>query len=301
MMASTLIKNGQIVTEQGVNHADILIENNTITNIERVNELTSNESQDGKPFDEIIDATSLLIFPGLIDCHVHFREPGNEDAEDMITGSESAQSGGVTTVCEMPNTSPPACTVEALEEKIQLRDTRHKTQDSRAIDIRFFFGVTKLEHLEELKKVNREDICGVKLYLGQSTGNQKVESGITEEVFKTCAELDLPLVCHCEDEGIIQENLNRVCRGAPLGRPGEEKSSAAHLHTIEVHSEIRSVEAAVASTTFAIELAKKYGTKLHIAHVSTSDEIELINQAKRDGINITCEVAPHHLFLSVDD
>jgi len=276
-MTTILIRNGRIVRDSKVEQSDVLIEDGTLTRVDTA--LPENA-------DEVIDATGLLIFPGLIDCHVHFREPGHEDAEDMQSGSASARSGGVTTVCEMPNTNPPTCTREALNAKLE------RAKNIKDCDIRFFFGVAKREHLEELKKVNRDDVCGVKLYLGQSTGNQKVESDVTEEVFKTCAEIGLPagqaglpLVCHCENEEIIKQNE---------GIKNQESG-------IRNHSEIRSVEAAVKATTYAIELAAKHGTKLHIAHVSTADEIKLIAQAKSNGINVTCEVAPHHLFLSVDD
>ena len=277
---SLLIQNGQLVTEKGLECVNILIEAGLVTSIKPANEQTS------KPRSaETIDAANLLIFPGLIDCHVHFREPGNTEAEDMASGALAARSGGVTTVCEMPNTSPPTCTIDALQDK------RERSKRVKDCDIRFFFGVTKREHLEEVKKVKREDICGVKLYLGHSTGNQKVEGGVEEEVFKICAERGLPLVCHCEDEEIIQKNLEMNRRGGSRTAPTD----------VSIHSVIRSVEAAVASTTYAIGLAKKYGTHLHIAHLSTKEELDLVRRAKSDGLSVTCEVAPHHLFLSVED
>jgi dihydroorotase len=287
---STLIENGQIVTENEILESDILIEDGCIAELDSAAELLLR----GDSEIQTIDATGLLIFPGLIDCHVHFREPGMEEAEDMTSGSESALHGGVTTVCDMPNTTPATNTIGALEDKISRKQTAFRDQrsaiskstdfDSGKCDIRFFFGVSNKDHLEELKKVDVSKIAGVKLYMGNSTGNQKAEEGIEEEVFKVCAEKNITLVCHCEDEQTIQKNKS------------ENKNQS-----IEAHSEIRSTEAAAKSTKYAIELGKKHQTKLHIAHVSTSDELELIKLAKESGQTITCEVAPHHLFLNIDD
>ncbi|MBT4021705.1 dihydroorotase family protein [Candidatus Peribacteria bacterium] len=320
---STLIKNGQIVTENEILKSDILIEDGKLIDIydsnqdaSQLTELSSSDCQGQSSRGssahsrkaEVIDATGLLIFPGLIDCHVHFREPGMEEVEDMTSGSQSALHGGVTTVCDMPNNSPAINTIRALDEKIErkkhalldrVRPQADEWRDASRfdslrgasleesfskVDIRFFFGASKPEHIEELKKVDTEKICGVKLYMGNSTGNQKAEEGIEEQVFKVCSERNITLVCHCEDEQTIQKNKS------------ENTNSE-----IAAHSEIRSVEAAVKSTKYAIELGKKYGTKLHIAHVSTSDELELIKLAKDSGQTVTCEVAPHHLFLNTDD
>ncbi|MEK7136807.1 MAG: dihydroorotase [Patescibacteria group bacterium] len=266
-------------------------------------------------------SSELIAFPGLIDCHVHFREPGNTDAEDMRSGAEAAWSGGVTTVCDMPNTDPPTSTVAALREKIArweiirnqpfealtLQQAQGHPERSRGvkgsqalngkseirnIDMRFFFGATKSEHILEFQKVMQSEelkkyVPGVKLYLGHSTGNQKAEEGIAGEVFQVCSKLGLPVVCHCEDEGVIRENQKGLGLGLGLG--------------IDTHSKIRSIEAAVKATTYAIHLAREYGTHLHIAHLSTRDELELVKQAKKEGLRVTCEVAPHHLFLTVDD
>ncbi len=292
-MSSLLIKNGRLVTEKGLEQVDVFIEEGMIQRLDPANQQTS-KPEILSPDIEVIDATGLLIFPGLIDCHVHFREPGMTEAEDMESGAAAAIAGGITTVCDMPNTNPPTCTVKALEDKIA------RAEKIRNIDIRFFFGVTRKEHLEELKKVKREDICGVKLYLGHSTGNQKIEDptsrsalrgarGILDDVFKICAERGLPLVCHCEDEEVIQKNVEGSRRGVARYAPTD----------IRMHSEIRSVEAAISATTLAI--AKKYGTHLHIAHLSTKEELDLVRRAKSEGLPVTCEVAPHHLFLTVED
>jgi dihydroorotase len=290
-MPSLAIRSGQLITEEGVVHADIHSEDGTITSFSPASTLSSAE--------KTINAAGLLILPGLIDCHVHFREPGMTEAENFESGALAAFSGGITTVCDMPNTAPPTCTEAALWEKIQ-RAEKHASLQLPAVsgqrlggrfDIRFFFGITRQEHLKELENVmEREElkkyIPGVKLYFGQSTGQLRVDPAILQDTFKLCTDLDLPLVCHCEDEGVIQRNLQAVS--------GKQQA-------VSTHSEIRSIEAAVKAVTRAIELARKFGTRLHIAHLSSAQELTLVQQAKRNGVCVTCEVAPHHLFLNTED
>lgn len=217
--------------------------------------------------------STVVTLPGLIDCHVHFREPGYEHKATMASEARAARAGGVVTVCEMPNTDPPTTTIAALDDKVRRAAKVHD------IDIRFFFGVTEEIHLKELaelwtRSVHREvraRCAGVKLYLDHSTGNQKVDVGILKEVFRTCAELGIPLVAHCEDADMNVRDPRRP--------PESEERSVAN----------------------AIEHAKKFRTHLHIAHLSTAQGLRLVRQAKHDGIRVTCEAAPHHLFLSVDD
>src|SRR3989344_7170235 len=155
-MSSLLIKNGMIVTDAGEKSSDILIRDGVVESL--APELSVEA-------DEIIDAENHLLFPGLIDCHVHFREPGYEEAEDMESGAESARSGGVTTACDMPNTKPATSTRAALEDK------RHRAMRVKNFDLRFFFNVSKTEDLRELEKIDPKDIAGVKLYFDHSTGN----------------------------------------------------------------------------------------------------------------------------------
>lgn len=263
-MSSILIKNGTIVEANEEKKCDVLIENGVITKVG-----LGIESETA----EVIDATGLLIFPGLIDCHVHFREPGLTQKETMATGAAAAVAGGVTTVCEMPNTNPPTVSITALDEKIKI------AKRISNCDLRFFFGATDISHLEILRILwtnpdfvgLRDRCCGLKLYLDHSTGDQKAPKGVIDEAFKLCAELKIIVVCHCEDP-----EMNR----ADPTRPPE--------------SEEKSIKEALA-------LAKKYGTHLHVAHLSTKNGLDLIRAAKKSGITVTCEVAPHHLFLTVDD
>lgn len=277
-MDSILLSGGDLVTPDGVVQKDILIQENVVS---RVGNISAESSQK-------IDASGLLIFPGFIDCHVHFREPGFPDKATMATETASARAGGVTTVCEMPNTNPPTVTVAALADKIR------RASEIIDCDTRFFFGVTEAIHLsvlrelfdspsEELERL-RASCCGVKLYLDHSTGDQKVDGGIIDEVFEVCAELKIPLVAHCEDAEInaaaFLKNTSTDMAAHSLNRPPESEEKA---------------------IVFALEKAKKYGTHLHVAHLSTHQGLEGIREAKKEGITVTCEVAPHHLFLSTND
>jgi len=268
-MSSILIKNGEVVTEEGISANDILIEDGTLT---KVAPGLSDSA------DEVIDANNLLVFPGFIDCHVHFREPGMEEAEDMQSGAASARSGGVTTVCDMPNTNPPTNSAAALNDKLK------RAAQITDCDIRFFFNVSKHEHLEELANVDQSNICGVKLYFDHSTGNQKADADVVEGVFQFCAENKIPLVGHCED--------------SQTNEKAKQENSG---NDVSLHSLQRPVESEQRAIDHAITLAKKHGTAFHVAHLSTKQGLDLVQQAKADGLPITCEVAPHHLFLSTDD
>lgn len=237
---------------------------------------------------------SFLSLPGLIDCHVHFREPGSPEKGDMESESRAALAGGVHTVCEMPNTIPPTVTVEAFRDKVHrakaLIANRLSLTANRSLDIRFFFGITERAHLDELRALKKEaDLwprcCGVKLYLDHSTGDQKVEGEIIDDVFQLCAELDLVLVAHCEDSEINEKAKNQ-----------KPKTKG-----VEQHSMMRPPESEAASIAFAIGKAKKFGTRFHVAHLSTKEGVALVRDAKKEGLPVTCEVAPHHLFLTTDD
>ncbi|MDD5026415.1 MAG: dihydroorotase [Candidatus Peribacteraceae bacterium] len=227
-----------------------------------------------------------LRLPGLIDCHVHFREPGGEQKETMATGARSARAGGVFTVCDMPNTSPPTVTVKALEDKVR------RAEQVKNCDIHFFFGATKQEHLGELRQLwtnekmkNLKEKCaGLKIYMDHSTGDQGIEESIIADAFKLCAELSIPLIAHCEDP-----EINR--------RATEELKTK----DITAHSLMRPPESEERAVTRAIELASQYGTRAHATHISSRDALTLIRTAKANNVNITCDVTPHHLFLTIED
>lgn len=236
----------------------------------------------------VIDASGKLLFPLLIDCHVHFREPGLEHKATMETEAASAIAGGIGLVCEMPNTIPPTVTVAALADKVR------RSAKVDQCDIRFYFGVTEAAHLRTLKDIwtgeamelkrLKHHCCGVKLYLDHSTGDQKVDGGIVEEIFQTCADLKIPLIAHCEDS-----EMNAAAK-------------AANTRTdIAAHSAMRPSESEEKSIREAVAIAKKTGAALHIAHLSTAKGLAVVRAAKKEGLPITCEVSPHHLFLTVDD
>ena len=295
-IGTLLIQNGVLVTSAGEMSADVLIRNGIVEEI-TAQPKTKNQKPVTTFADRVIDATNKIILPGLIDCHVHFREPGLEHKGDMASESAAAVAGGVTTVCDMPNTVPPTVTVAALADKIR------RARDIKNCDLRFFMGVTQPPHLlavrdvwigsaAELQRLKKK-CCGVKIYLDHSTGNQKIEGGLIEDVFKLCGELKIPLVAHCEDAEMNAEKSEIV--GPERSGPTISDFSAS------LHSQRRPPESEAASIAFAISLARKYKTPFHVAHLSTSQGIDLVRNAKKEGLNVTCEVAPHHLFLSTDD
>jgi len=281
-MTSLLIRGGTVVRPTGDERADLLIDEGIIHEMY----VRTTGRQKLLAADQTIEANGQLLFPGFIDCHVHFREPGMEQKGTMETESQSAVAGGVTTVCEMPNTNPPTVSVAAFREKVRI------AQGISACDIHFFFGVTEQEHVRELQQLFaegslsslRERCCGVKLYLDHSTGNQKAAKGVAADTFRICAELKIPVVVHCEDPVL--------------------NARAAKLNTredISAYSLIRAPESEQRAITTVMEFAQATGAQVHIAHLSTRRGLELIRQAKEDKIAVTCEVAPHHLFLSTED
>lgn len=250
--------------------------------------------QDHKDTD-VIDVTGKFLFPLLIDCHVHFREPGMEHKATMASEAAAALAGGVGTVCEMPNTIPPTVTIAALADKVR------RAEKIAGCSLKFFFGVTEAIHLVTLKdlwtgtslelKRLKNHCCGVKLYLDHSTGDQKVDGGIVEEIFRTCAELGIPLVAHCEDPKVNAKAKSEV----------ETPRGGVSANSVALHSAMRPPESEAASIEYAIGMVRKTGAAFHIAHLSTKQGIDLVRAAKKEKLPVTCEVSPHHLFLTTDD
>ena len=277
MSTSLLVSGGTNVSPDGEEQSNILIQDGKIS-------LTSSDGV----ADETIDASGLLIFPGLIDAHVHFREPGLTHKATMASEASAARAGGVTTVCEMPNTNPPTFTADALAEKVMI------AKEVSDCDIHFFMGAVNQEHLSELRSVwtgpspemqrLKKRCCGLKLFLENSTGDLKIDPEVVEEAFKLCAEINCPITAHCEDP-----NLN------------EAANDAVEDEDVASHSVRRPPESEAASIEYATTLARRYGTTLHIAHLSTALGLELVRLAKMEGLPITCEATPHHLFLNTDN
>lgn len=207
-----------------------------------------------------------FLLPGVIDAHVHFREPGAEWKEDFASGSAAALSGGVTTILDMPNNTPPITTIEAFEKKLAL------VEEKFVVNFGLFFGAT-CENSEELKKLSREKypaLCGIKVYMGSSTGGLLVDNDTAlESIFQIAKEKDLTVVVHAEDESMIREGKRMDCECARI------------------------------ATEKAILLREKVGNRLHIAHLSCAAELELVRAHKSPAL--TCEVAPHHLFFTRED
>ena len=230
--------------------------------------------------------SNYITFPGLIDCHVHFREPGFEHKATMASEAKAARAGGVTTVCEMPNTNPATTSIAALTDKV---DRAARIKDC---DIYFYFGATEHEHLEQLKllwtdpahALVKARCSGLKLYFDHSTGNQKANTDVLDAAFALCNELDIQIIAHCEDPEINASAAKQV--------PGTD---------VGLHSLQRPVASEVQAITDAISLVRKHGTAFHVAHLSTGAGLDVVRAAKQEGLPVTCEVAPHHLFLNVTD
>ena len=268
----TLIEHGRIVNEGRTFAGSVVIEDDRITNII----LEQNEQPRGT-FDQVVDATGAFVIPGVIDTHVHFREPGLTEKADIESESRAAAFGGVTSYCEMPNTVPQTTTLEALDEKFQLASKKSHVNYS------FFFGATN-DNYTLFADLDRHRIPGIKIFMGSSTGNMLVDRyGALLKIFETAAHLDLPLMAHCEDTEIINRNM------------AEMKKAYGDDPDVMLHPLIRSEEACYESSALAAQLARTYGTHLHIAHVSTARELEL------GGGNVTLEaVLAHLLFTSAD-
>lgn len=277
-MSSLLLQGGTIIAGDRTTKDDILLRDGVIEEIDRFVE----------EYDDVEDVAGKMIFPGLIDSHVHFREPGFPEKETMVSGAAAAKAGGVTLCCEMPNTDPPTVTVAAFADKVR------RAEGITDCDLRFFFGIREASHLEELSRLImdtseegkrlRARLCGVKVYLDHSTGNQKIEPSVLDQVFAFCSEHHLVIVMHCEDPEINAQAALQNTRT-----------------NVAAHSLIRPSYSEMSAIKQALSLAKTHGTHLHIAHLSTEGGVGLIRSAKAEGIAVTCEVAPHHLFFSTDD
>lgn len=234
---------------------------------------------------ESIDGSHLTAFPGLIDPHVHFRTPGVTHKEDWISGAKAAIAGGITTVFDMPNTNPVTTTYERLIEKKNLIDSQLE-EAGIPLHYRLFFGADR-NHFDELSKLSQVSdlICGVKVFMGSSTGDLLMDDAESlDRLFKICAELDLLVAVHAENEAMIRERTAQaetLCGDKGFG----------------CHSVIRSPEVACKALKQAIDLTRQYGTRLYALHIGSRQELELLQQAKAEGLPVWVEIAPHYLFL----
>ncbi len=272
MRKRTLIHHATLVNEGRAFQGAVLVEDGHIEEI-----IEGEDAVSSLPADTFIDATGCFLLPGVIDEHVHFREPGLAHKADWATESRAAAAGGVTTVFDMPNTVPQTTSIAALRQKKALAAAKS------LVNYGFFIGVTN-DNLEEIRHVDRRKVCGVKLFMGASTGNMLVDDdAVLERIFD---EVRLPIMAHCEDSRMIARAMD-ACRDSDGPDPDVRK-----------HSQIRSAEACYASTERAVSLARKYGARLHVAHVSTARELELFIPGDT---RITAEACvPHLLFCDQD-
>jgi len=273
-MSSILIQGASIVNEGKIFEADLRIEGQRIAEI-------SKNGLSAKSNEKVIDAKGLHLLPGLIDDQVHFREPGLIHKAEIYTEAKAAVAGGITSFMEMPNTVPNTLTQELLEDKYQIGAQKSLANYS------FFMGASN-DNLEEVLKTNDQNVCGVKVFMGSSTGNMLVDKEeVLDNLFANCPML---IATHCEDEATIRANIE-----AAKKQFGEEVP-------IEQHPIIRSEEACYLSSSKAVELAKKHNSRLHILHISTAKELDLFrNDIPLQEKRITAEACIHHLWFTDAD
>jgi dihydroorotase len=273
MAASYLIVNVRLINEGTIKEADVLIRNG------RIERIGSDLQRQG--VDRVIDAAGKYLMPGVIDDQVHFREPGLTHKGTIASESRAAVAGGVTSFMEMPNTNPQTLTQALLEEKYQI------AAQSSLANYSFYMGASN-DNLEEVLRTDGERVCGIKIFMGSSTGNMLVDREATlEGLFSRVA---LLMATHCEDEATIRQNTELYRQ-----RWGEEVPMACH-------PDIRSAEACYKSSSMAVALARKWGAQLHVLHISTARELALFsNDLPLAEKKITAEACIHHLWFARED
>ena len=270
-----IIQGGTIVNEGRLFDGSIVIED------ERIAQIISGKKIPEASYDEIIDASGCFVLPGIIDDHVHFREPGLTAKADIDSESRAAAAGGVTTFFDMPNTVPQTTTLEALDEKFAIASQKSHVNYS------FFFGATN-DNVGLFPKLDIHHVPGIKLFMGSSTGNMLVDrKDALERIFSSSK---LPIMTHCEDTDIINRHM------------AQAKEKYGDDPKVIHHPEIRSEEACYESTRMAVELAKKHHARLHVAHLTTARELGLIPLSQASHLSdITAEVTVSHLYFSDRD
>ena len=271
-MKDLLVINCKLVNEASISECDILISNQRIERI----------GADLQKFDakRVLDAQGNYVIPGMIDDQVHFREPGLTHKGDIATESLAAIAGGITSFMDMPNVNPPTLSLELLDQKYAAANQRARANYA------FYLGASN-DNIEVLKQAPKDRACGIKVFMGASTGNMLVDDeDVLDAIFKYAP---VPIITHCEDSPLINENLKKYQQ-----KYGDDIP-------IELHPIIRSEEACYRSSFKAVELAKKHETQLHVLHLTTAKELELFSQGPVIDKNITAEVCVHHLFYSEKD
>ncbi|HMU69931.1 MAG TPA: dihydroorotase [Chitinophagales bacterium] len=272
-MHPTIIKNARIVNEGEILEGDVLIHKGRIEKIGGIVQVSAASTE--------IDATGKFLMPGIIDDQVHFREPGLTHKADLFSESRACVAGGVTSFMDMPNVNPPSLTQELLAQRYALASTKSVANYS------FYMGVSN-DNADEVLRTDPATVCGIKIFMGSSTGNMLVDDAATlERIFSQAPVL---IATHCEDEATIIHNLE-----AAKATYGED--IPVHMHPI-----IRNEEACYRSSSFAVSLAKKHNTRLHILHISTAEELALFtNEIPLEQKRITAEACVHHMYFDSND
>ncbi len=272
----TLIKNARIVNEGKIFKGAVLVDGEFIARVYEGEFIPAEELKNIS----VIDADGKFLIPGVIDDQVHFREPGLTHKGEIATESRAAVAGGVTSYMEMPNTNPQTVTQELLEQKYQL------AARVSAANFSFYMGATN-DNLDEVLKTDGSKVCGIKIFMGSSTGNMLVDKEeVLAEIFRSTK---LLVATHCEDEPTIIRNTALY------------REKYGEFVPISAHPKIRSAEACYKSSAKAVELAAKFGTRLHVLHLSTADEMKLFSAGPVSQKHITAEVCVHHLWFDEHD
>ena len=277
-----IIENATLVNEGSTSLASVFVKDGVI---EKIN---PTDCRDGANYN-VIDATGLLLLPGVIDDHVHFREPGLTHKADIASESRAAVAGGVTSFMEMPNTNPPTLTQQLLQDKYDL------AAEKSCANYSFYMGVSN-SNMDEVLKTDPKRVCGIKVFMGSSTGNMLVEDGGTlSTLFK---EAPCLVAAHCEDDAIIKANTAEFESGVLRVESGVLRVESG----VFPHPIIRNTEACYKSSSKAVELATKYGGRLHVMHVTTENELSLFrNDISLKDKKITAEACLNHLWFSDKD
>ena len=273
-MSTKLFHNARLVNEGAVTHGWLLTDGDVISRI------GAGAYPDGLTADEVCDCEGAYLIPGVIDTHVHFRDPGLTEKADMATESRAALAGGVTSFVDMPNTNPPTVSMEVVEAKLA------RAAEVSVINYGFFIGATN-SNLDELLGADYSRTAGIKLFLGSSTGNMLVDDDNT--LNRLFARTPALIAVHAEDEAIIRSARERLAAENPDGIP------------VEMHPDVRPREACIAATRHAIALAERSGARVHICHISTAEELQLIAEAKARGVKVTAETCPQYLMFDRND
>lgn len=275
-MKRTLIRNAKIVNEGRIFRGSVVIENG------RIAQVAPHRTAISAPCDEIIDASECYLLPGIIDEHVHFRDPGLTAKADILTESRAAAAGGVTSIMDMPNTNPQTTTLDALNAKFDLLNEKCIVNHS------CYFGATNTNY-NEFSKLDKQRVCGIKLFMGSSTGDMLVDK--MNSLLNIFHGTDMLIAAHCEDQQTIKDNIARYKKMFA----GEDDIP------ISKHPRIRSSVACFASSELAVRLAKLADARLHILHVSTAKELQLFDDFPLSDKRITAEVCIPHLLFTMSD